>query len=309
MIEISIQVAGDHWLNPEQTNEILSSTALNQHIVLNLNAEGPSLRRLGIVDLVENHCKTFGRPLSKISVSGWSNNIEQIPFRRNDSFLVSHFFWLSERYAMLPAAPSSDARLFGFFVGRQTVARMMMLKTLQDSIPEKCLLSLMNSAGGASWKSPGFDCEQTFMTPLLRDWCEHVTIPCIDGHWIHEQYDERHNTNRDLLSLYHKFKIEIVAESYTLGDCFFPTEKTIRPIVGGKPMIVYGPKHYLRRMRDLGFQTWGDCWDESYDEFEGMDRWSAMFEVIGTIKESPSDHVSLHNQRHLLEIINKYKPR
>ena len=76
------------------------------------------------------------------------------------------------------------------------------------------------------------------------------------------------------------FDVELVCETFVRGDTYFPTEKTTRPLAGGKPMIIYGPKDYLARLRDQGFKTWGDCWDESYDEYEGLGRWMRIKEVI-----------------------------
>jgi hypothetical protein len=68
---------------------------------------------------------------------------------------------------------------------------------------------------------------------------------------------------------YSIFDIELVAETYCHGDTFFVTEKTVRPIVAGKSMMVYGPQNYLARLRDLGFQTWNHIWDETYDQLTG----------------------------------------
>lgn len=308
MREISINVAGNHWLNPDSLAEHLSIADINENIVLNINAEGPSLVRLGVISALEKHCQQSGRRFDTISVSSWSNNVEKIPFKKNDLFLVSHFFWMSERYHIPPLPLDPDARLFGCFIGRQTPARMMILKDLQDNLRPKCLLSLMKSMGGVSWDHKGIDCEQDMLSPDLIHWANNTDIPSIDGHWVHHQYDEEHNTNRDLLSHYHKFKIEIVLETYTLGDCFFPTEKTVRPIVGKKPMVIYGPKYFLRRMREMGFQTWNNHWDESYDDLEGQERWTAMSEVIKRINEMPDPTIVEKNYEHLSKVIKQYKP-
>ena len=56
--------------------------------------------------------------------------------------------------------------------------------------------------------------------------------------------------------------------------CAFPhTEKcchlhssTFNPIYSGHPIIQFGPYKSLERMRKLGFKTFGNWWDESYDD-------------------------------------------
>ena len=91
------------------------------------------------------------------------------------------------------------------------------------------------------------------------------------------------NTQLNLLRYYDQFDVELVAETFVRGNTFFPTEKTVRAIIGKKPMVVYGPRNYLKHLRDLGFKTWGSIWDESYDHYEGIERWKLMQKVIDQI--------------------------
>ena len=46
----------------------------------------------------------------------------------------------------------------------------------------------------------------------------------------------------------------------------FITEKTFRALVMGKPALINGGRYTLRVLRDLGYRTWHDIIDESYDE-------------------------------------------
>jgi hypothetical protein len=43
------------------------------------------------------------------------------------------------------------------------------------------------------------------------------------------------------------------------------TEKTFKPIAMGMPFIIVGTQGSLQYLRSYGFQTFGDLWDESYD--------------------------------------------
>ena len=49
------------------------------------------------------------------------------------------------------------------------------------------------------------------------------------------------------------------------------------------PFVVNGPKHSLRVLRDLGYQTFGDIVDESYDDID--DPTSRIFAVAHQIKK------------------------
>ena len=67
--------------------------------------------------------------------------------------------------------------------------------------------------------------------------------------------------------LYQNSNIHIVTET-TFDECIFMSEKVMRPIVMYQPFIVLGPKGYLKQLRSHGFKTFGEFWDESYDDID-----------------------------------------
>ena len=136
----------------------------------------------------------------------------------------------------------------------------------------------------------------------------------IDNLAVHDQYTGQLDTNANLLNFYHKFQIELVAETCCLGETFFPTEKTIRPIVGRRPVLIFGPQNFLSNLKQLGFQTYSQCWDESYDNLEGQRRWQAMLEVIQHIVDhgynvDQARSIAQHNAQHLLQWHKYTTPR
>ena len=50
------------------------------------------------------------------------------------------------------------------------------------------------------------------------------------------------------------------------GSKFLPTEKIGKTMLLRKPFFVYSTRHYLKNLRNMGFKTFGDFWDESYDD-------------------------------------------
>ena len=46
------------------------------------------------------------------------------------------------------------------------------------------------------------------------------------------------------------------------------TEKIFKPIVSRMPFVLAGPAHNLKYLREYGFKTFSDFWDESYDSIE-----------------------------------------
>jgi len=86
------------------------------------------------------------------------------------------------------------------------------------------------------------------------------------------------------------------------------SEKVLKPIALHRPFIVYGPQGILRRLRELGFRTFGDILDETYDEIENEDaRLAAVLASLEalsrrdhrTVIDAASD-ICRHNQAHLI---------
>lgn len=50
-----------------------------------------------------------------------------------------------------------------------------------------------------------------------------------------------------------------------MPGAFLPTEKIGKTMVMRKPFLVYATHEYLKNLRTLGFKTFSDFWDESYD--------------------------------------------
>ena len=285
MRDIPIQVFGDVWHNRDEVLDQIRQCVGEDGIRFVINTEGPSLWALGIVDAIQNSIKDIGVNDDQIWIDCWHNPVETIPFHRAYKPIASHFFWRSITYRDAPKLPATSVAPLAFFVGRLTLERAVMLWQVTKTWGTQVMISLLHQSN-----QHYFDVDQVKEPWIDRDqqasflaWIRSCPVPSITGHSIRDQYFGDHNTNRDLVTYYDHFHIELVCETYCLGDTFFPTEKTIRPLSQGKPMVIYGPKNFLERLRKLGFQTWDDVWDESYDELEGAERWRSMQDVLGQI--------------------------
>ena len=85
--------------------------------------------------------------------------------------------------------------------------------------------------------------------------------------------------------------IHIVTETSYHCNGVFISEKIIKPILCYQPFIVLGPYQYLKELKRLGFKTFAEFWDESYDEIENpKERYFTIEKIIlelnnKTIKE------------------------
>lgn len=310
MTSIILEVCGDHWLNTQQVQQTLCALPSGP-IELDLRSEGPSLTTLGVIELFQ---KQDIDP-TRVSVTRFSNSVEELPWRRAESHDMSHFFWLSKRYWCDPIPGNGDF-LFGFFVGRKTIPRCRQIYDIYTEMNDRVLLSLMDSrTTDFPRKSTGYNLDswrEWGDADLIATWFSACPVSSLDHMAVHHQYDPAFNTNKSLLSHYHRFSIEIVSETYCRGDCFFPTEKTVRPVMSQKPMLIYGPRHYLKRLKNLGFETWDHLWDEGYDDLEGLQRWQEIKKIMRSISQHDAargQDTCRHNRNVLEKIIKEHGPQ
>ena len=83
---------------------------------------------------------------------------------------------------------------------------------------------------------------------------------------------------------YESTDIEVVLETLFDDLRLHLTEKTLRPIAMGQPFILAGTYGSLKYLREYGFKTFSDCWDESYDMMsDSLERMNKIVEVMGDI--------------------------
>ena len=68
---------------------------------------------------------------------------------------------------------------------------------------------------------------------------------------------------------------EIWDTAHAMPNEFFPTEKIAKPLCAGRMFLVSAPRGYLAHLRKLGFETFGDVIDESYDNYTTADATNA----------------------------------
>lgn len=99
-----------------------------------------------------------------------------------------------------------------------------------------------------------------------------------------------------LCQFYPNILIDVVAETFVSGRTFFATEKTVRSMLLKKPFIIMGPKNFMIYLRQMGFRTFYEYWDEDYDGYEGKEKYLRILEVIDTVAtKSPNKLFEMYN--------------
>jgi len=299
-VTIPIEVSGDIWYNEVEVQQQLESLSSDTKITLDLRSEGPSLNRLGITAVVDAWLTQHNLPPDTVTIMCWSNGSESIRYKKFRCNVPSHFWYFARDYQLPPERKFNGIKsyLFGLFLGRATVARNVILYQIQQRWADKFLISRLLALTDNGIRVPEpWDIHNFKGWRSLEilenwapdeqldiiDWFKTQKFVSIDSRTVNDQYGNPSNHlthNRSMLEHYDKFNIELVCESYTLGETFFPTEKTARPISGTRPWLIYAAPGYIQHLKRMGFRSFNSLWDESYDQLEGPARWAAMRQVI-----------------------------
>jgi hypothetical protein len=284
MKTVTVRANGDSWVNSEQVIEQLKNIQPTDWVCFDTGAEGVSLEHSGILNFIDHWVQTSGHPAENVVIN--SPNVYEKTQYQNINVADNHFLQLSGHYFTdVPPIDNTVAK-FAFFIGRHTVDRNQMAMDIIENYRQHFVISVM----------------QTNYMP--NPWSKQVqAIPSIDSKSIQDQYNNI-NTNLSILRYYNQFQIELVAETMCAGTTFFPTEKTFRPITGRRPFLIYGPKNFLTNLQNLGFKTYSQCWDENYDQLQGLERWQAIRQLIDTIINKDYDVeqaqvIADYNRQHL----------
>lgn len=75
----------------------------------------------------------------------------------------------------------------------------------------------------------------------------------------------------------------VVTETVYLSNKLHLTEKTFKPIVMQQPFLLIAPRGSLSYLREYGFRTFNQIWDEGYDDLDDSKRMSAVADICQQI--------------------------
>lgn len=324
---IALEFSGDCWNNPSEFRQQLDQHPVGEILMLDLRSEGPCLATPGVTTIIDRWLTDRQQLPDTVHLYRWSNPVQFVPYQRVKCSQVSHFIFMVQDYwqrtELMLAQQLQYQRLFGLFVGRLTIARAVILYEMYG--PD-LYASLMNHVQPFPWKQEIdnahylenlADWIKPNQQTRMFDWYNQRIVSSVDKKSVRDQFVSLAalaECSASLLQHYHNFAVEIVCETYTLGNTFFPTEKTMRPIMAGKPVLIYAPRYFLARLRSMGFRTYHSIWDESYDLHEGPNRWRLMQQSMKALlcrsraerhhMLSLAHDIAQHNRQRLAHISN-----
>ena len=145
--------------------------------------------------------------------------------------------------------------------------------------------------------------------PIVVDLEKDIELiePYIGSSYVHEMYI---NSYFNILT-----ETSYNYENSIIGNNIFPTEKTYRAIFGMQPIIVVTNPGFLKYLKSMGFKTFPEFFDESYDEIEdSRERMNAIVKEIKkvcslSLEELHDRYYNIfdkleHNRNRLIEIVD-----
>ena len=117
---------------------------------------------------------------------------------------------------------------------------------------------------------------------------EDISLPPTQRHFNPEWYDQT----------YLSMVIETMG-NFSVATPTFITEKSFKPIAFQHPFIIYGDKNTLKLLREWGFETYDNLWDESYDQLSNLvDRRDAIIKILQSVEVKNYDSETLRRIEH-----------
>ena len=326
-----LKIYDDELQNRQQFIDFLASCDPDVKVSLYIH-EGASLYQCGVMDII------IASGIAHNITIDTGNEVESVnPATRHQRFPITklsgsafwHYAYRVYKQYKFPHASTNSHHRMAYMIGRRNMDRLAIMYWLYKQ-PFDCLLSAtqdsnwqyISRADLDIWVDNRYSFEQ---------WCKNFPVTSFDQlkqkDFYHYKNDQTefgaegvtggfHYPQYQALKFYHAFDVELIAETFVRGNAYYPTEKTIRPIMGNKPFLVYGPKYYLTHLKSNGLQTFSDCWDESYDKYEGAERWVRMQHTITQIHAwsdvewskvmERAKQVSQHNQQIFINESNNH---
>jgi|TARA_B110000977_G_scaffold129259_1_gene164860 hypothetical protein len=223
-----------------------------------------------------------------------------------DVSLVTYNFWEEMRlddFTQPGLDNVSNTRKHKFLcLNRRPSPHRIALATKMFEFKRKGILTVAKHGGFGDDFYKGMEQEFCKEFPeLINDYGEKL-LPAIPLTYDDGIYPDIENPNYDdKLEKFHQSYLNIITETYYKDDTLFLSEKIFKPMWHCQPFVVYGNPGTLVQLKKLGYKTFSNFIDESYDnESCAVKRLELLVDSIKDFINKPTDE--------LTTIMEKMKP-
>jgi hypothetical protein len=306
--EINIpHIDGKIWNAEYCVIKIIEGLAQTGKVTIILDNEGSDAEQLGLYRILDNICSTLNYNPADITIQTL-NQLESHP-TYNIVKGAPLYINSGQHFAQKNVLPEKDVQTFkhfGIFIGRSSWQRLWVASHMWANYKDKIEITYHYDSSLSYHRSHlSFDelSYQIGLTPAVELTKDFLTQLPIKNDFI-DRYPILTPAHFSIAKVYHKFFAEIVCETFLAGHSFYPTEKTWRPLICKTPFLTIGPKDHLLNLRKLGFKTFSNWWDESYDEDVHLDNGKVSIRnILSTV-----DRLAKMNKQNLISMHQDMKP-
>ena len=282
------------WDRDRVILDLVQAMYRNDNIIVDLNHEGPCADSLGLYSLLDEICSRAGYDSSKITIKT-CNLLEQ---HKKYSIVIGppikHIAELQSKArqnSWEQKKINDTTKHFGHFIGHSSRGRLAIASWLYKNHKEKTLQTFHSVPTDALHNKfigledmwfHGYENHHIYNsveflqnTPMTYDPVDPGPIMHIKMYGIQDAYQD--------------IFVDIMCNTYVTGRTFYMDEKLWRPIITKTPFIVLGPQNFIKNLRQMGFKTFSQWWDEGYSE-DGSD-WSVKL-ILQLIDELASKTIN-----------------
>ena len=248
----------------------------HQPIIIDIQPEAICLHNLGLYDILD--CFNF----ESVTIHTWN------PLETHPQYCIKY---KGKNFCFNRQADITDtqreytgAKTFLCLYHRPTAGRLALAGYLQQHYADLSLIHFSTNTTDDNLIQFEFDKLLTWHLPSVSNASKILSqLPILLS--SNDQYTSTQGYvyNDPLTNLYRDILIDVVVESHVIGNTFFSTEKTVRPMLLGKSFLAFASVNYLAYLRQMGFRTFADFWSEDYDGYEGRERLVRMLAVLDEI--------------------------
>jgi len=282
-------VDGKIWNLEYRVIDMIAEIRDTGKLVVSTNGEGPCAQTIGLYSILDRVCEHTGIAKNMVTIVT-NNQLEQHPeyvINKSAPLYIESAQQFARGFATKEKAFRGDFRHFGLFVGRSNWLRLYLASYLNTNHKFQTQLTFHYDP------KTDFHRDHLGCDDLNKFYPDHYAslqpekllarAPIID-HTV-DEYPILTPAHFNIGKFYHKFFVEIVCETYSQGQTFYPTEKIWRPIIMRTPFIVQGPQDYMANLKRMGFKTFSRWWNESHSQDNYIYQPAAICQTIDRLSK------------------------
>lgn len=286
MNKFELSLCNDKIWNVEQLIKFLTSN-VGQDIHLAVVPEAHDLEYCGIYKILD--CFNFKSVWIETSNCLEKHDRYRIVKRPVDFFLKKAHW---KDYNLDSSGTWNQTKIFGAFYGRATANRIGLLSYLLTHYEDRSEVVFAKNIQDPDQRQL-FELDKLFeyRPQSIADF-EYIIRTSYHYNLEYTPFGHKYTTHSLLHNLYKNIFVDIISEPNIEGTTFYPTEKFSRCVLLKKPFITMCSRDYNEYLIQMGFKTFYQYWDETYDGVQGKNRFEQILSLIDTLANTPINQLA-----------------